>query len=691
MRNTWLYAIPMLLLAGTASAQTVTYTGPVTVTATKNPMSAFEFPGSVTVVDQAEIEDKMPSSADDILNDVPNVTFAGGPRRTGEVPIIRGFSGNDVIVLLDGTRQNYISGHDGRFYLDPALLNQVEVVRGAQSALYGSGGLGGVIEFRTKDASDFLAPGQTAGFNIFTGYQSANDEWAPGITLFATPMAGLDLIGSFVYRNSGDIDLGGGPDLEADDEILSGLFKASYTLDASRVEFGWTRYDGSAIEPNNAQGLGGADYVDKDLMAETWSAAYSYHEIGNDWVDLNAKVYYTRYKADEQRLDDLGEGNAGELLTRDLDTIGFTLDNRTRFALGETSNVVLTYGGEFYRDKQEGTSDAGERVGVPNAESRYFGAFLQAEFNFEAPLGLPGEFLVIPGLRYDNFRSESELAADNQDDQVSPKIAVSYLPTEWLMFYGSYGHAFSAPNLNDLYATGVHFTIPTGSPNSPAINSFQPNPDLTPQKTKTFEFGMGVDFEEILWLDDRLWAKGGYFRTKADDLISRDVVQPVVGGCFGPFGNARLCDGTTTFANINKAELHGIEVEAGYENEYFLVEIAYGHIDGENTETGEPIGDLQPDQVTFHLAGKLPRLDSVVGWRVTAADDFTGAEPEEDRDGYIVNDLYAMWRPQQEILKGLTIGVGVDNVLDEEYSRVFTGANEVGRNYKAWVSYTLAW
>ena len=118
-------------------------------------------PNGVTVIGEDEIETKIPSTVDDILEDVPNVTFAGGPRRTGEVPIIRGFSGQDVIVLLDGTRQNFISGHDGRFYLDPALIDQVEVVRGATSALYGSGGLGGTIEFRTKDASDFLLPGET--------------------------------------------------------------------------------------------------------------------------------------------------------------------------------------------------------------------------------------------------------------------------------------------------------------------------------------------------------------------------------------------------------------------------------------------------------------------------------------------------------------------------------------------------
>lgn len=708
-RASLIYGIPMAVALAswpawgqTVSSPAVTVTPVITVTATSNPLAAFDYPGSVTVVDTEEIETKIPSSIDDVLEDVPNVTFAGGPRRTGEVPIIRGFSGQDVIVLLDGTRQNFISGHDGRFFLDPALLKQVEVVRGASSALYGSGGLGGVIEFRTKDAADFLDPGETAGVNVFMGYQSVNDEYAPGVTFFATPMEGLDLVGSFVYRNSGDIELGGGGELDADDEILSGLAKASYSFGPHRIEGSWTRYDGSAIEPNNGQDPAGTDFVDKDLLAETWRLRYEFSDPGNNWLDLNAQVYYTRFRADEVRLVDTATGPAGELLTRDLDTFGFRVDNRSRFSLGETANVIVTYGAEGYRDEQEGEQGGAARGGVPDATSTFWGVFAQAEISFEAPLGLPGDFLVIPGLRYDNYRSESDLADDNKDDAFSPKIGVSYLPTDWLMFYGSYAHAFSAPNLNDIYAGGQHFDltssfdfppfspIPAGS----VANYFVPNPGLKPQTTRTLELGMGVDFDEVLWRGDNLRAKGGYFLTYADDLISFDVEQPVpfyVGGACVPFVPGS-CLGTTTITNVANAKLEGFEIEASYENEYFLAELAYSHISGEDRDTGEPIGSLQPDQVSLHLAGKLPEIDTRIGWRVTGADDFTAtSDPAEEREGYIVHDVYAIWAPDDGLLKGLSVAVGIDNVTDEEYSRVFTGANEAGRNYKALVSYTVKW
>ena len=170
--------------AATGSTATRMSVPPVTITATRNPMAAFEYPGSVSVVGQDKIQTRIPSTVSDAMIGVPNVTFAGGPRRNGQSPIIRGFTAQDVIVLMDGTRQDLITGHDARFFLDPALLESVEVVRGATSALYGSGGLGGVMELRTKDASDFLEPGETFGVNTFIGGQSVDDEVSPGITMF---------------------------------------------------------------------------------------------------------------------------------------------------------------------------------------------------------------------------------------------------------------------------------------------------------------------------------------------------------------------------------------------------------------------------------------------------------------------------------------------------------------------------
>ena len=54
---------------------------------------------------------------------------------------------------------------------DPALVKRIEVVRGPNSSLYGSGGLGGVVDFRTADAADFLPPGKSKRFKSVGKYR----------------------------------------------------------------------------------------------------------------------------------------------------------------------------------------------------------------------------------------------------------------------------------------------------------------------------------------------------------------------------------------------------------------------------------------------------------------------------------------------------------------------------------------
>ena len=86
----------------------------ISVTATRAPIEAFEYPGMVTVMTRDDVDLKQASSVDDLLNAIPNVEFTGGPRRTGETPSIRGLSGSDLVILIDGARQNLNAAHDGR-------------------------------------------------------------------------------------------------------------------------------------------------------------------------------------------------------------------------------------------------------------------------------------------------------------------------------------------------------------------------------------------------------------------------------------------------------------------------------------------------------------------------------------------------------------------------------------------------
>lgn len=670
----------------------------ISVTATRNEIDPFVYPGMVTVINRSEIQNLQPSTPDDVLKLVPNVEFSGGPRRTGEVPSIRSFSGPDVLILLDGARQNFGSGHDGRFFLDPSLLRSVEVLRGPASALYGSGGTGGVIEFRTVTPDDFLAPGETFGARVGAGVQTVNEELLGTFTAYGKPLEGLDLLGSVTVRDSGDIELGDGNRLDStDDSILSGLVKGGIDLgDHHRVEASYLRFANDAEEPNNGQGLGGNDLVDKEIRSDNVRLAYSFNDPGNRWIDLDIAGYYTAFQADELRLEETVSGPRGELLKRDVETLGFRLDNRSRFNLAEGADVTFTYGTEVYRDEQDGAAGDGERGGVPDADALFAGFFGQAEFNLTNPLGLPGELLILPGLRFDRYESSSDDVDDeNVESRLSPRIGLSYLPQEWLLIFANYAEAFRAPTFNELFLTGTHFRIGDN------VNRFVPNPDLKPQTTQTVEFGAGLTFDEIAFARDTFSIKATHFRIWGDDFINQSVNQPTpffpIGGQPIPDGSCDIripgaCDGTTTVDNVPEAELWGSEIEASYENDRILLGFGFSMIDGENEDTGEKLGGLTPNTYTFNTGLKLPEIDSLIGWRAVIAQQFDEVNNDSQRrQPYDVHDFYFAYEPSGGLLEGFRLDLGIDNAFDEEYARVFTGANEAGRNFKAAVSYSLNW
>ncbi|MES1945555.1 TonB-dependent hemoglobin [Salinisphaera sp. PC39] len=677
-------AVLLLGSIGAAGAQetprdgdTATATTPldaVTITATRNPIEAFVYPGMVTVIGPEDIATEQGSTPDDLLRSVPNVEFTGGPRRTGEVPSIRGFTGPDVVVTLDGARQNFQSGHDGRFFVDPSLLREVEVLRGPASALYGSGGTGGVIALRTVRAADFLAPDETLGGHLAAGFHSGNDESVGIATVYGRPAAGLDLLGSITRRESDEIELGDGSKLDRNDEdLLSGLFKAGWApAEGHRLEASFQRFDNETTEPNNGQGAGDDNLVDKQVTADNWRLAHDYAGPGNPWIDLSTTLYRTVTEVDERRLDGNGNGPAGERLRREIETTGLRLENRSALAGGD---LLLTYGVEAYRDEQDGEDASGTRESVPDAETDFGAVFAQAEWRVARPFGAPGELLVVPGVRFDRYESSSAIADDNDDEEVSPRLGLSYLPTGWSMLFVNVADAFRAPTVNELYTSGVHFEIQT--PVGTSVNRFVPNPDLDPQRTSTVEFGAGLDFRDVFARADRLRLKASRFKIDGDDFIDLDVDQP-----------PPPADGTTRSYNVPEAELSGYEAEAAYAAGRLRLVLGASTLDGNDKRTGEPLGILTPPQFTLDAAWRLPALDALVGWRMLAADDFDNTDEEaEERPGYAVHDLYAAWTPDSERLAGLRIDVGVNNVFDKAYSRVYTDALEMGRDLRTRVSY----
>ena len=671
----------------------------ITVTATRNPSSSYDFPGQVTVITRDIIDDFNPSTVSDLFDAIPGARFEGGPRRNGETPSIRGLSGAGVLVLLDGARQSFLSAHDGRFFIDPDLLQQVEVVRGPSSALYGSGALGGVIALRTVTADDLLTEGQSYGFKLATGFQSVNDESRGSATAFwRSDDRRYDVVGSFTYRDAGDIELGNDFTLPADDTLLSSLLKTTinFTEDLS-FQASWIRYAGDSVDPNNPQGINiaapGNELVDRNIDSNTLQGGFHYAPSWSSLIDLNLIAYYTRNEVEENELE------SDRSITRAVNTTGISVDNRSSFNLNETTNLLITYGGEYYIDEQIGRDNDtidGTRGGVPDATGEFYGLFVQAELLVEQPLELPGNIHLIPGIRWDRFTNEAPGLESTSDSQFSPKIALAYQPTQWLSLFGNWSEAFRAPSFNEIYADGIHFELPDpasfGQPGPPSFvfNEFIINPDLEPEQSQTWEVGGGLNFDQVFSADDRFALKASYYESDVTNLINLDVQVPA--GCFGapfpPCGNGSAFGNTSQNVNLENAEITGIELEANYDNRFFYARANFATIRGREVNTGIFVGQLAPETFFIDTGIKLPFANLRLGTRLTIAGDFEEVnDPLLARDGFTTGDIYLVWAPQQKSLQGFRVDLGIDNITDADFEVVAAGVSQPGRNFKVLLSW----
>ncbi|MEX0819820.1 MAG: TonB-dependent receptor, partial [Pirellulaceae bacterium] len=126
-------------------------------------------------------------------------------------PFIRGLTGQQVLILVDGIRLNNSVLRAGpnqyAATIDPGMIERIEVVRGAQSVLWGSDALGGAINIVTRGADPLRGDYSRVSFQQFVGtadsssYSRGNIEgWVGGSGIFAG--------GS--YLNTNDLDIGGG-------------------------------------------------------------------------------------------------------------------------------------------------------------------------------------------------------------------------------------------------------------------------------------------------------------------------------------------------------------------------------------------------------------------------------------------------------------------------------------------------
>ncbi|MCP1107921.1 TonB-dependent hemoglobin/transferrin/lactoferrin family receptor [Serratia nevei] len=640
----------------------------MTVVATGNQRSSFEAPMMVTVIEGNSPESQTAGTAADMLRRVPGITVNGTGRSNGQDLMMRGYDRRGVLTLVDGIRQGTNTGHINGTFLDPALVKRIEIVRGPSALLYGSGALGGVVSYETVDAADLLLPGHDTGFRVYGTAGTGDHSLGMGASAYGKT-DNLDGLLSFGTRDVGDLRQGNGFDAPNDETISNVLAKGTWKLDDNQSLSGNLRYyNNNAQEPKNPQtpaSSSGNLMTDRSTIQRDAALSYKLKPVGQDWLDAEAKVYYSDVKIN-------AHANGSEDEARKQTTKGAKLENRTRLFADTFASHLLTYGTEAYKQEQ---TPGGATESFPQAKINFASGWLQDEITLR---DLPVTLLA--GTRYDNYKGSSDGYADVDADKWSSRGAVSITPTDWLMLFGSYSQAFRAPTMGEMYNDSKHFSIPMGP--TTITNYWVPNPNLKPETNETQEYGFGLRFDDLMLADDSLQFKASYFDTKAKDYITTGVTMELGRGPRGPY-----CISCTTFStNIDRAKIWGWDATLSYKTPWFGWDLAYNRTRGKNEATGDWLSSINPDTVTSSLDVPLGETGLSAGWVATFAERATRVETgTAEQAGYGVNDFYLSYKGRDR-LQGMTTTVVLGNAFDKEYYSP-QGIPQDGRNAKLLVSY----
>ena len=686
----------------------LTFLDAVTVTATLSPAPVQDTPGMVSILDDETIEERLVQDFADLVKYEPGVYVENNVTRLGLNGFnIRGIGGNRVLTQVDGvqTAEQFAFGpfsiHQAG--LDVDALKSVEIVRSANSALFGSDALGGVVSLFTKDPADYLA-GRSFHLGAKTTWDGRADEVSAQValaagteriqgSLFASVNRGHEIGNQGTVAATDDTRTVPNPQDVAGSQLLAKLVatpspgnmlrttaevydtrvETEWFSDRSRIALGSLRYDtldSDALDTQNRVRVS----LDHTLAGRGLDHVFwSVHGQAND----------TSQVIDRERLT-LVDGAMVPTLrhgTLDYEQIGYggSLQIREQLA-GPRDGVLLTAGGSFtsdrfdiLRDRTETRAGSGEPVPTDLIfPTKYFpasgvaeaGAYLQAEF-------LLGRVTLVPGVRYDRFALDADQhdpiyvaglnaeAVDFGDAALSPKVGGTLRLNDTLTLHGQYAAGFRAPPYS---AINTGFTSLRGG------YTTLPNPDLRAERSDNLELGVRAGF-------DRASIGATVFSNWYDGFIELKTL--------GENPTSGLLEFRSE--NLEAARISGLELRAeAWLSANVTLRGSYARIEGvevvQDAATAAiaestPLGSVAPSEGVIGLRYARPsgRWGQELSVRLVESAAGRHRESWFEPDGYAVVDLVGFLSPTES----LTLRFGLLNLTNAKY---FEWWNVRGRN-----------
>jgi len=587
----------------------------VVVTASREPQSPENAPGTFTVISREEIESGHYTSMVDILRRVPGLHVEQPGFRGGRASIYtRGLEANHTLILIDGVRMNNPTDNRGGSFdlsaLDSAGVERIEISRGPISAVHGSDAIAGVINIITRtgrDAQEFTLDGSGGRWGVARVAAGARGK---------VGIADLSLAGAWV-------DEGNPPD---DQEYRGGNIKAGVGLElpAGASLRGTFRFADSESEsfPDDS---GGDEFAVIRTLEERDIREFDMHveaaQKTGRWIDYALGFDYRHRREDRESpgiADGLrpSPGIPSESSRDELDHYALSLRNTVRPVKG----LSLTAGGDVYWEDgfSNGQLFPGEPFAIPmsfDLDRVVGGPF--AELHWRADCGL----ILYGGVRAD-FSNESS-------SEVTPRVSATYpIPVIDLVVKGGWGEGFKLP---------AFFSL---------ANPVVGNPGLVAERSKGWDLALSRSF----W-KDRIDGRIAYFEIEVRDLID-----------FIPTMNPPL-------QNRSKVVSRGFEFEL---NAKLLDSLDFN---GNLTFTDTDIRDTRDDllnrprwQGALTLAWVPVKSVTIRASALIVGSVKESSEPTDKvtLDPWGRVDLSASWRVREH----LSLYLEIDNLFDSNYEEV---------------------
>jgi len=424
----------------------------IVVTASLAPAPEEEVPASITVLDSGEIEALDLRQATDLIRLSPGVAVAqsGGPGSQAQVRI-RGAEANHTLLFIDGIAFNDLAANnEARFETFAADgLSRIEILRGPQSALWGSEALGGVIALETPDplgpagAALRLEAGELDSYRAGAMLASGGERAGLSATAAWSRSDGIDILGG----GAGDLD--GFENLTGSLKglIRSGDLEVGGVARAIRHEAEFDGFDANFQRADSANASEAETYA-----VRAWGG-YGLSSASGLWIRL-----------DGQHLDSENRNRDGATRTND------SYGRRNR--LGGQAGYRLDLGGARHHfiaaveseEERFGTRDL-QFGGASDRDLERGRTAFVGEWRARWSDGLTTDIAV----RHDDFSRFED--ATTLRAQAEARLGGGF------SVFGSYGEGIAQPSFVDLFGFG---------PGS----RFVGNPALRPERSEGYELGL---------------------------------------------------------------------------------------------------------------------------------------------------------------------------------------------------------